>query len=108
MGVKQSYHSQFHAQAILFRCKAGVDWAFTRANGRIQEAACWAHVRRKFYDLQQAHASPVASEALQRIVPCMGSRKTYADGRPMSAENFATNEPGSCLSLCGSGSRRRF
>ena len=27
-------------------------------NGRIQEAACWAHVRRKFYDLQQAHASP--------------------------------------------------
>ena len=35
--------------------------------GRIREAACWAHVRRKFYDLQQAHASPVASEALQRI-----------------------------------------
>src|SRR5271165_6414147 len=28
-------------------------------NGRIQEVACWAHVRRKFYDLQQAHASPV-------------------------------------------------
>ena len=36
-------------------------------DGRIQEAACWAHVRRKFFDLQQAHASPVASEALQRI-----------------------------------------
>src|SRR6202163_4268056 len=37
------------------------------ANGRIQEAACWAHVRRKFYDLQQAHASSIASEALERI-----------------------------------------
>ena len=36
-------------------------------DGRIQEAACWAHVRRKFYDLQQAHASPIASEALERI-----------------------------------------
>ena len=24
-------------------------------DGRIQEAACWAHVRRKFYDLQVAH-----------------------------------------------------
>ena len=36
-------------------------------SGQIQEAACWAHVRRKFYDLQQAHASPLASEALQRI-----------------------------------------
>jgi transposase len=36
-------------------------------NGRIREAACWAHVRRKFYDLQQAHASPTATEALERI-----------------------------------------
>ena len=37
------------------------------ATGKIQEAACWAHVRRKFYDLQEAHQSPVASEALERI-----------------------------------------
>ena len=35
--------------------------------GRIQEAACWAHVRRKFYDVQMAHKSPVAVEALERI-----------------------------------------
>ena len=35
--------------------------------GRIQEAACWAHVRRKFYELQVAHASPLAAEALKRI-----------------------------------------
>jgi transposase len=26
------------------------------ANGRVQEAACWAHVRRKFFDIQQAPA----------------------------------------------------
>ena len=36
-------------------------------SGRIREAACWAHVRRKFFDLQQAHASPIAGEALKRI-----------------------------------------
>jgi len=35
--------------------------------GCIQEAACWAHVRRKFYDLVMAHKSPVATEALERI-----------------------------------------
>jgi transposase len=35
--------------------------------GRIQEAACWAHVRRKFYDLLVAHKSPVAAEAIERI-----------------------------------------
>jgi len=50
-------------------------------NGRIQEAACWAHVRRKFYDLQQAHGSPVASEALERIAALYGIEKEIR-GRP--------------------------
>jgi transposase len=35
--------------------------------GQIQEAACWAHVRRKFYDIQVAHKSTVATETLERI-----------------------------------------
>jgi transposase len=35
--------------------------------GRIREAACWAHVRRKFYDIETAHHSPIASEAIERI-----------------------------------------
>jgi transposase len=35
--------------------------------GRVVEAACWAHVRRKFYDLHAARQSPVAAEALLRI-----------------------------------------
>jgi transposase len=33
----------------------------------IKEAACWAHVRRKFYDIHVATDSPIASEALTRI-----------------------------------------
>jgi Transposase IS66 family len=28
---------------------------------------CWAHLRRKFYDLEQAHASSLARETLERI-----------------------------------------
>ncbi len=35
--------------------------------GRVNEAACMAHVRRPFYDLYQAHKSAVAKEALERI-----------------------------------------
>ena len=35
--------------------------------GRIIEAACWAHVRRKFYDIQVATGSAIAAEAIQRI-----------------------------------------
>jgi hypothetical protein len=37
------------------------------AAGHIQLAACWAHARRKFYEVHQATGSPVAAEALRRI-----------------------------------------
>lgn len=43
--------------------------------GQIQEAACWAHVRRKFYDIQVAHKSQVAREALERIAALYGIEK---------------------------------
>lgn len=36
-------------------------------DGAIQEAACWAHARRKFYDLHEARPSPLTTEALRRI-----------------------------------------
>lgn len=36
-------------------------------NGAIVLAACWAHTRRKFYDVHQATGSPIAAEALRRI-----------------------------------------
>ena len=35
--------------------------------GRISEAACWAHVRRKFYEICESNRSPLAAEALARI-----------------------------------------
>jgi transposase len=55
---------------------------FDRLYGeRIQEAACWAHVRRKFYDLHVAHASPIAAEALDRIGRLYGIESDIR-GRP--------------------------
>jgi transposase len=50
-------------------------------DGRIQQSACWAHVRRHFYDLEQAHSSPVAREALQRIGALYGVEEPIR-GRP--------------------------
>jgi hypothetical protein len=38
-------------------------------DGSIQQAPCMAHIRRKFYDLKEAHKSPIAIEALERIAP---------------------------------------
>ncbi|MDE2498568.1 MAG: IS66 family transposase [Alphaproteobacteria bacterium] len=49
--------------------------------GDIVEAACWAHVRRKFYDVHAANGSPVAKEALDRIGALYGV-EDEARGRP--------------------------
>jgi transposase len=48
---------------------AGFDRLYNDADPShpIREAACWAHVRRKFYDIHIATDSPVATEALTRI-----------------------------------------
>lgn len=35
--------------------------------GAVRLAFCWAHVRRRFYELAQAGPAPIAAEALQRI-----------------------------------------
>ena len=48
---------------------------------RIREAACWAHVRRKFYDVHVASASPIAAEALERIGRLYGIESEIR-GRP--------------------------
>jgi transposase len=37
------------------------------ARGQASEAACWAHARRKFFELKDAGPSPAANQALQRI-----------------------------------------
>lgn len=39
----------------------------TLATGEVVLAACWAHTRRKFYEVHQATGSPIAAEALRRI-----------------------------------------
>jgi transposase len=48
---------------------AGFDRLYNDAdpNHPIKEAACWAHVRRKFFDIHAATDSPLANEALTRI-----------------------------------------
>jgi transposase len=56
-----SFHGVLQADGY-----SGFDGLYT--NGRISEAACWAHVRRNFYDIHiTAKQSPLAREALERI-----------------------------------------
>jgi transposase len=72
---------------------AGFDAVYE--TGRIQEAACWAHVRRKFYDLHVAHKSPVAAEAIERIAALYAIEKEirgHAAGQRRQVRN-ARAEP---------------
>jgi len=49
--------------------------------GRVLEAACWAHVRRKFVDLHELHKSPLAAQMLDRIGALYGIESDIR-GRP--------------------------
>lgn len=66
---RKGEHPQQHLREFSGALQADAYAGFNQVyeTGRIQEVACWAHVRRKFYDLHVAHASPIASEALTRI-----------------------------------------
>jgi len=47
---------------------SGFGQLYEAVNGQqVTEVACWAHVRRKFYDIHVASNAPIAGEALQRI-----------------------------------------
>src|SRR5438876_5216609 len=55
----QDFRGVIHADGY-----AGFNELFV--SGRIVEAGCWAHVRRKFFDVHAATGSPIAKEALDR------------------------------------------
>jgi len=80
---RKSEHPAEHLKTFEGTLQADGYAGFNRlyGTGRIQEAACWAHVRRKFHDLFEAHASPIAGEALQRIAQLYGIEKLIR-GRP--------------------------
>ena len=46
---------------------AGFQGLYDRQREPLLEAACWAHARRKYFDLHASTASPIALEALERI-----------------------------------------
>jgi transposase len=71
----QDFRGVIHADGY-----AGFNELF--AGNRITEAACWAHVRRKFFDVHAATGSPIAKEALKRIGDLYGVEKTITGSPP--------------------------
>jgi len=66
---RKSEHPQAHLRRFrgILQADAYSGYARLYDDGQIVEAACWAHARRKFYDLYVVERSPIATEALQRI-----------------------------------------
>jgi transposase len=71
---------------------AGFDrlYALKREPGPILEAACWAHARRKLFELAAVSKAPVAAEAVRRIDELFAIERDIS-GKP-AAERLAVRE----------------
>lgn len=64
-GIHPQTHLQHYAGILQADAYAGYNVLY--ASGRILEAACWAHVRRKFYDIHVSRPSPITTHVLAEI-----------------------------------------
>ena len=64
-GIHPQTHLQHYTGVLQADAYAGYNALY--ASGRILEAACWAHVRRKFYDIHVSRPSPITTHVLAEI-----------------------------------------
>ena len=93
---RKGEHPRQHLSASPASCRPTDTRAFIilYEGGRIVEAACWAHVRRKFYDIQVANGSAIAAEAVERIGALYDIEREIR-GKPADCDaRFARHGPG--------------
>jgi hypothetical protein len=66
---RKSIHPQEHLKGFvgILQADAYAGYESIYADGTVLEAACLAHLRRKFYDVWKDEGSPIAAEAIRRI-----------------------------------------
>lgn len=97
---RRGEHPQTHLKSFKGILQADAYGGFDAlyADGNIQEAACWAHVRRKFFEVHKAHASPLAAEALRQIGALYGIEATIRGKRPQERQVVRESRAGPLLS----------
>ena len=74
-----------------------------RQPGPILEAACWAHARRKLYELAAVAKAPIAAEAVQRIDQLFAVERDIAGltgrGAPGGSRGALGADPGRARAL---------
>lgn len=66
---RKGIHPQTHLAGFhgILQADAYAGFNAIYETGRVQEAACWAHTRRKFHDLHVVHATAFTTEVLRKI-----------------------------------------
>ena len=64
---------------------------------QVVEAACWAHARRKFYDLYVTERSPLAAEAIRRIGELYAIEREIRGRRPSERAQVRQQRAGPLL-----------
>jgi transposase len=80
---RKGEHPQSHLKSVkgILQADAFAGFDALYAKGDILEAACWAHARRKFFEIHQVQGSPIAAEALKRIAALYAIESTVR-GKP--------------------------
>jgi len=89
---RKSEHPQRHLAKFRGILQADAYAGFNKLyeGGAIQEAPCMAHIRRKFFELMEAHQSPIATEAVERIAALYRIEKEIR-GRPAEERRNVRN-----------------
>lgn len=66
---RQGIHPQTHLKDFtgILQADAFAGYNKVYASGRVLEAACWAHARRKFYDIHVKDATPITTHVLAKV-----------------------------------------
>jgi transposase len=92
-GVHAEQHLAGYAGLMQADAFAGFNRLYeaSRKPGPIVEAMCWAHARRKFFDLAQINKAPIALEAVQRI-DALFALEREINGKPPQERRRVRNE----------------
>jgi len=96
---RRSEHPLAHLRGYrgILQADAYSGFAQLYVGGEIVEAACWAHARRKFYDLYVVNRSPIATEALQRIAALYAIERDIRGSLPAQRAHVRRERAGPLL-----------
>ena len=95
-GAHPRQHLKDYRGALQADAYAGFNGLYDRADFPLIEVACWAHARRKFFDVHQATGSALAHEALQRIGELYAIEEDIRGKAPDLRQVYARRAPAHC------------